>query len=188
MFDLITIGETMLRLTPPNNQRLSQATVLQTHFGGSEGNIAVAMARLGKAVTWVSRLPNHALGQRVANEYRQHGVDVSQVIWAEDARLGVYYLEEGIAPRQSQILYDRANSAMSQMTSDDIPRELFKQGAARCFHVSGITPGLSQSTATLTVEMTKLAKAAGMKISFDWNYRAKLWDMESCYQVCHPSC
>jgi len=183
-FDVITLGETMLRLTPPGFERLEQAVSLELHVGGSESNTAVGLARLGCKAAWLSRLPNTSLGQLVSSTIGRYGVDVSHVSWSEEDRVGTYYLERGKAPRGSQVLYDRRDSAMSKMQPSDLPDELFAPHKARLFHTTGITLGISKSAAATAQLASELAKAAGMLVSFDVNYRAKLWRPEAAHAAC----
>jgi 2-dehydro-3-deoxygluconokinase len=182
--DVIALGETMLRLTPPGFDRLEQATTLELHIGGSESNTAVGLARLGCRTAWLSRLPDTALGHLVASTIGRYGVDVSHLVWSKADRLGTYYLERGKPPRGSQVLYDRRDSAVSKMQPSDLPTGLFATGQARLFHTSGITLGISESAAATAHLAAELAKAAGMLVSFDVNYRAKLWRPEAAYASC----
>jgi len=177
MYDVVTLGETMIRLTPPGYERLEQARSYDVTVGGSESSCAIAMARLGLRVAWVSKLPQNPLGRLVANKVREHGVDTSYVIWAKDARVGIYFFEIGSSPRASQVIYDRKGSAFSTLSTGDVNwKEVF--GHARMFHTSGITPALSKSCAESTKEAIIEAKQAGCIISFDLNYRSKLWSPE----------
>lgn len=181
---VITLGETMLRLTPPGFERLEQATSVELHVGGSESNTAVGLARLGCRTTWISRLPNSPLGHLVASTVARYGVDVSQVVWSDSDRLGTYYFERGKPPRGSQVIYDRRDSAMSRMQPSDLPISLFAPHQARLFHTSGITLGISDSAAETARAAAELAKAAGLLVSFDVNYRAKLWSAEMANAAC----
>src|SRR5579864_4106142 len=175
----------MVRLTPPAFRRLEQATSLDVHVGGAELNVAVGAARLGLASRWISRLPESPLGRMMANRAREHGVDVSRVEWTRDGRAGLYFAELGAAPRPSSVLYDRAGSAMSGIVPGafDWPR-IFE--GARWFHVSGITPALSDSAAAVTAEALTAAKAAGLTVSYDLNYRSKLWSADRARAVQEP--
>jgi 2-dehydro-3-deoxygluconokinase len=180
-YDLITIGETMWRLSTPGHIRLDRAASLEINVGGAESNLAIGMSRLGKRVAWWSRLPDNALGQHVAQTLRTFGVDVSGVYWQKDARLGTYFIEFGSAPRPTQVVYDRANSAASQMQPDDFDWSALRH--ARRLHLTGITPALSQSCLETLRRAAAEARAAGMQISFDLNYRAKLWTWDECRPV-----
>src|SRR5262249_50583102 len=120
-YDVITFGEAMIRLSPPNFQRLEQARSLEVQVGGAELNTAVALARLGRSTAWVSRLTNNPLGRLIANRAREAGVNTELTVWTESDRVGVYFLEFGAAPRASNVLYDRKNSAIAGMQPDMIP-------------------------------------------------------------------
>jgi 2-dehydro-3-deoxygluconokinase len=185
-YDLVTLGETMIRLTPPGQQVIEQATSFDLHVGGSESNVAVGVARLGLRAAWVSRLTDNPLGRRIASDLRAQAVDVSHVTWTDEDRVGVYYLEDGPPPRGSRVIYDRRGSAMSQMQPDDLPVALFAPGTARLLHISGITPALSETAAQTTLKAAQRAKAAGWLISFDLNYRASLWTHEQAAAGCEP--
>jgi 2-dehydro-3-deoxygluconokinase len=182
--DLVTFGEAMVRLTPPDFQRIEQARSFDAHVGGGELNVAVAAARLGVASRWVSRLPENALGRMIANRAREQGVDV-HVEWTADDRAGLYFAELGAAPRASSVLYDRAASAMSRVTPGSIDWKSVFDGA-RWFHVSGITPALSESAAKVTAESLVAAKKAGLTVSYDMHYRSKLWSAEKARAVQEP--
>jgi len=182
--DLVTFGEAMVRLTPPSFQRLEQAHSLDVYVGGGELNVAVAAARLGIASRWVSRLPENALGRMIANAAREQGVD-AQIEWSADDRAGLYFAELGAAPRASSVLYDRAASAISKITPGSIDWASVFDGA-RWFHVSGITPALSKSAAIVTGESLAAAKKAGLTVSYDLNYRSKLWSCEEAREVQEP--
>ncbi|MDB5079426.1 MAG: hypothetical protein JWP00_1350 [Chloroflexi bacterium] len=185
-YDVVTLGETMLRLTPPQMRRLEQATNLDIEVGGSESNTAVGLARLGLKVSWLSRLTKNGLGLLIDNALKGYGVDTSRVCWTDQDRVGLYFLEEGLAPRGSAVVYDRANSALSRMQPDDLPADLFQPGASRVLHITGITPAVSQSAAQTTLKALGLAKQAGWAVSFDLNYRARLWSPEQARVGCEP--
>ena len=182
--DLVTFGEAMVRLTPPGFQRLEQARSFDAYVGGAELNVAVAAARLGTASRWVSRLPDSALGHMIANRAREHGVDV-HIEWTTDDRAGLYFAELGAAPRASSVLYDRAASAMSRVAPGTIDWPSVFRGA-RWVHVSGITPALSESAATVTAEALIEAQRAELIVSYDLNYRAKLWSATKARAVQEP--
>lgn len=182
--DLVTFGEAMVRLTPPNFQRLEQARSFDVYVGGGELNVAVAAARLGVAAGWVSRLPDNALGHMIANRVREQNVDV-HVEWTKGDRAGLYFAELGAAPRPSSVLYDRSASAISSVQPGSIDWDAAFRGA-RWFHVSGITPALSASAARVTAESLAAAKKAGLTVSYDLNYRSKLWTPEQACAVQEP--
>ncbi len=185
-WDVVTLGETMIRWTPPNYQRIEQATSMELHVGGSESNTAVGLARLGMRVKWLSRLTRSPLGRIIDNTLRQYGVDTTDVCWTDEDRVGLYFLEEGKAPRGSQVHYDRKGSAMSQMQPHELPQESFERGGAKLFHTTGITAALSDTSYRTATRACQFAKQAGWKISFDLNYRSKLWSADAARDRCEP--
>ena len=174
---VVTLGEAMIRLSPPDFRRLEQASSFDAIVGGGELNVAVGVARLGLESAWVSKLPQNALGRMVRNKAREQGVDTSHIVWSTSGRVGLYFLEFGASPRPSSVLYDRAHSAISTLQPGEVDWKKALDGC-KVFHVSGITPALSKSCAEATLEAVKAAKAAGAKVSFDVNYRKKLWTPE----------
>lgn len=185
-YDLVTIGETMLRLMPPHQQRLEAATQFDLQFGGAESNTAVNLARLGKRSAWISRLPDNPLGQACAASIRKHGVDISHLTWSEADRLGLYFVEQGAAPRPTRVWYDRAHSAASHMTPADLPLDVI--AASKWLHLTGIFPALSASCRETTQTALDHAKSSGVKTWFDVNYRALLWSAEQAAQTLTPFC
>ena len=182
MVDVVTFGEAMIRLSTPNFMRLEQTTSLDVQIGGGELNVAAGVARLGLKSAWVSRLPKNPLGRLLENRTRQAGVDTSRIVWSDGSRLGLYFVEFGAAPRASSVLYDRANSAISQIRPGEVDWDAAFQGS-RWFHVSGITPALGDSAAAVTREALEAARKAGLTVSYDLNYRGKLWSPEKA-QAC----
>lgn len=172
--DVITFGEAMVRLSPPNFKRLEQADSLDLQVGGAELNTAVGLARLGRSSAWVSRLTNNPLGRLIANRAREAGVGTEHVVWTDEDRVGLYFLEFGAAPRASGVLYDRKSSAIAALRPGMVPWAQVFAGA-KWFHVTGITPALSRTAAEATREALLAARAAGVKTSLDLNYRVKLW-------------
>jgi 2-dehydro-3-deoxygluconokinase len=172
--DVVTFGEAMIRLSPPNFRRLEQARSLDIQVGGAELNTAVALARLGRTAAWVSRLTDNPLGRLIANHAREAGVSTEHVLWTRDDRVGLYFLEFGAAPRASSVLYDRKGAAIAGVARGMIAWKEVFQGS-KWFHVTGITPALSASAAQVTREALDAARAAGVGTSVDLNYRAKLW-------------
>ncbi|HZT78740.1 MAG TPA: sugar kinase [Gemmataceae bacterium] len=172
--DVVTFGEAMVRLSPPNFRRLEQARSLDVQVGGAELNTAVGVARLGRSAAWVSRLTNNPLGRLIANHAREAGVSTDHVVWTGEDRVGLYFLEFGAAPRASSVLYDRKGSAAAGVRPGMVPWASAFRGC-RWFHVTGITPALSPSAAETTREALQAARAAGLRVSIDLNYRAKLW-------------
>ena len=184
MPDVVTIGETMLRLSAPPGVPLEQAPQLDVHVAGAESNVAIALCRLGTTAGWISRLVDTPLGRRIVNELRAHGVDVSRVLWAPDGRVGVYFLEQGIPPRQHRIIYDRAQSAMALLNPDDIDWEFVR--STRLVHLTGITPALSAGCRTAASRAIAEARRGKALVCFDVNYRAKLWSADEAKMVLGP--
>jgi 2-dehydro-3-deoxygluconokinase len=172
--DVVTFGEAMVRLSPPQFRRLEQARSLDLFVGGAELNTAAGLSRLGRTASWVSRLTRNPLGRLIANHAREIGVATDHVFWTDEDRVGVYYVEFGAAPRASTVLYDRKDSAIAHVAPGMIDWPAAFQGS-RWFHVTGITPALSRSAAETTREALQAARSAGLKTSIDLNYRAKLW-------------
>src|SRR5437667_6006230 len=172
-YDLLTLGETLLRLSPPGMQRLDQARLFEIGIGGSELNVGCLLARLGRRVAWVSRLPEGPLGRIVDGEARRHGVDTQYVRWIAGARLGLMFFEPGPAPRNTRVIYDRKHSAAADLAFEDAPWEALIAASARV-HLSGITPALGPSCRALVAHVAALAASAGKPVSYDLNYRATL--------------
>ena len=173
VLDLVTWGETMVRLSPPVGHSLESSPTLEFFTGGTESNTAIALARLGWRVGWVSRVPDSPLGRRIARDVALHGVDVSRVIWAKDGRAGVMFLESGAVPRPARITYDRAGSAIARLVPDELDYAYLT--SARTLHLTGITPALSASCREAWLRSAKAAKQAGRRVVVDVNYRSKLW-------------
>ncbi|MDW8224006.1 MAG: sugar kinase [Gemmatales bacterium] len=181
---VITFGEAMLRLSPPAFHRLEQARSFEVKVGGAELNTAVALVRLGRRASWVSRLTDNPLGRLLACQVREAGVGTDYILWTNEDRIGLYFLEFGAAPRASSVLYDRKGSAIAAIRPGLVPwQAIFAE--ACWFHVTGITPALSLSAAEATEEALAAAAAAGVPISIDLNYRAKLWSTEEAYRWMH---
>src|SRR5579863_8945962 len=172
-YDFLTLGETLLRLSPPGMQRLDQARAFEVGVGGSELNVACLLARLGRRAAWVSRLSEGPLGRIVDGEARRHGVDTQFVRWIEGARLGLMFFEAGPAPRNARVIYDRKHSAASELGFEDAPWEALIANSAR-LHLSGITPALGPSCRALVLHLAAFAAAAKKRVSYDLNYRATL--------------
>ena len=171
-YDFLTLGETLIRLSPPGMLRLDQARAFEVGVGGSELNVACLLARLGRRAAWVSRLPLGPLGRIVDGEARRHGVDMNQVKWV-DARQGLMFFEAGPAPRNARVIYDRKDSAAAGMTIGDADWPALI-AASRRVHLSGITPALSESCRSVVLEVAALAGSTGTPLSYDLNYRATL--------------
>ena len=173
MAEYVTFGEIMLRLKAPGHERFFQSPYLEATFGGSEANVAVALANFGLNTAFVSALPDNEIGESAIRELRRFGVDVTQIN-RSGGRLGVYYLEAGANQRPSKVVYDRAGASMSIARPGDFDWPAIFHGA-KWFHITGITPALSVSAADLTLEAVTAAKRAGVTVSCDLNFRAKLW-------------
>lgn len=187
MYDVVTFGEAMIRLSSPEHQRLEQASSLIVTVGGAEMNVAVNTAQLGLKSAWVSRLVDNWSGRLIRNKGRELGVDMSNVVWVPFdgvgyERNGFYHLEVGVGPRASAVTYDRANSAISNVKPGEIDWAPIFDGAG-WFHVSGITPALSAGSAEVTLEALKAARAADVRTSYDLNFRSKLWDSPTAQEA-----
>ncbi len=174
MKQLVTLGEAMLRLSVSPGDRLQDAPAFQVHVAGSEANVAFAAARVGLRAAWVSALPDNSLGRRVAGTLASGGVDLSLVHWVSGGRLGLYFVEMGAAPRPISILYDRAASTMALATADAFDWQAVAD--TQFIHVSGITLALSDSSREVAIRAIKEGRSRGALVSFDVNYRQKLWD------------
>ena len=185
MYDVVTFGEAMVRLSSPHFQRLEQATSLDLNVGGAELNVAVGITRFGMRSAWVSKLPKNPLGYLIRDRAQEFGVDCSHIVWSDQGRAGLYFLELGASPRASSVLYDRAGSSISMIKSGEVDWPKIFTGSKH-FHVSGITPALSTSASEVTVEALKAAKKAGCTVSYDLNYRKKLWTPADAKRIQEP--
>lgn len=173
MKKIVTFGEIMLRLTPPNNLRFSQAHSFNAIYGGGESNVAVSLANYGLPVEFVSRLPKNDIGQCALIEMRKRGVGTDHIVFGGQ-RLGIYFLEIGAVSRGSKVVYDRAHSAIAEVQKGMIDwEEVFAD--AHWFHWTGITPAISQGAADACLEAIQTANRMGVTVSTDLNYRKKLW-------------
>lgn len=174
MSKYVTFGEIMLRLKSPEHERFFQSPLLEATFGGGEANVAVSLSMFGEHACFVTALPDNAIGQSAVAELRKHGVDTSCINMTKGGRVGIYYLETGADQRPSLVVYDRADSAVAKAQPSDFDFDSIMKDAA-WFHVTGITPAVSQNCADCALEAMKAAKKAGAKVSIDLNYRKKLW-------------
>ena len=181
MAKIITFGELMLRLQPYNYERFVQCDHVEFTFGGGEANVAVSLANYGMDAAFVSKVPAHAIGQCAVNALRHFGVDTKFMVRGGD-RLGAYYVEKGASQRPSKVIYDRAYSAISLAEPSDFDWDAIFEGAD-WFHWTGITPALGGNLPQICLEACKAAKARGVKISCDLNYRNKLWSREKACEV-----
>jgi len=172
-FDLTTLGEAMIRISVRPGQTLENATEVNLYTGGSEANTAIAAGRLGMRTAWVSRLTENALGRRVAADLARHRVDTSAVIWTKEDRVGAYYVEFATPPRSSAVTYDRRYSAIARVKPEELPWKFLLN--TRILHLTGITPALSPGCRKAVELAIQKARAKKVPVSFDVNYRAKLW-------------
>ena len=178
---VITFGEIMLRLAPHGYYRFTQANDFEATFGGGEANVAVSLANYGLDAAFITKLPAHDIGQCAVNDLRKYGVDTS-MITRGGYRVGIYYLEKGASQRASQVIYDRAHSAIAEAKPEDFNWSKIFEGVD-WFHFTGITPALSDDVAKITLEACKAAKEEGVMISCDLNFRKKLWTSEKAGKV-----
>jgi 2-dehydro-3-deoxygluconokinase len=171
---IVTLGEIMLRLKPPGFERFMQSPMLEATFGGSEANVAASLALFGLEAAFVTALPDNAIGDACVQHLRKFGVDTSCILRSEE-RIGTYYLEFGAGQRPSRAIYDRENSAMATIAPDAFVWDGIFAGAG-WFHISGITPAISESAAQIALDAVRAAKERGLMVSCDYNYRSKLWN------------
>ena len=174
-WDVVTIGESMIRFSPVGADRLEQSPQFEVHVGGSESNTVVGLARLGLRTCWISRLTENALGRRIASAIAAHGVDTSHLVWTSEDRIGTYFYEPGLAFRSSSVVYDRSGSAFAKFVADSLPLEPMHH--ARLFHATGITLALGEDCRDLLSIAREHASSRGARTSFDLNFRSRLWSM-----------
>lgn len=182
-FDVIGFGEVMLRLSPPNKERISQGEMFEKKAGGSELNVVSGISLLGLRTGMITKLPDNAIGEFVKNKIRFYGVSDDYLIYdtTEHKKLGVYYYESGAYPRKSMVEYDRRYSSITSIQLEEIEPSIFN--STKVFHVSGISLALGENVRKVVIELIKRFKQAGVIISFDVNYRASLWDEETARKV-----
>ena len=175
-YDMIGLGEVMLRLSPPNTDKISQSHIFEKNAGGSEFNVMSGAAMLGVRTALITKLPENKLGHYIRNMVRYGDVSDDHIVYdtSPEARLGVYYYEQGAYPRKASVIYDRARSSITTLSIDEIDPDIY--GRTAVFHVSGISLALNDQLKQTILEMIRRFKAAGACISFDVNYRANLWD------------
>ena len=186
MDKVITFGELMLRLAPENYLRFVQSEKYEATFGGAEANVAVSLANYGVPVSFVSKLPTHEIGQAAVNSLRKFGVDTSKVVRGGE-RVGIYYCEKGASQRPSKVIYDRAYSSISMAKPEDFDWESILDGV-KWFHFTGITPALGDNVAEICLQALKVAKAKGITVSCDLNFRKKLWSKQKAGEVMGKLC
>lgn len=178
---IVTFGEIMLRLAPYNYERIVQANQFQATYGGGEANVAVSLAQFGNESYFVTRLPTNSIGDAAIKMMRGYGVRLDHIIRG-GSRIGIYFLEQGASIRPSKVIYDRARSAISEIESGMLDWKTIFSGKD-WFHITGITPAISKSTAAVSLEAVKVAKAIGLTVSCDLNYRKKLWTREQARET-----
>lgn len=184
MKKIVTLGEIMLRLSTPGNKRFVQSDSFDAVFGGGEANVAVSCANYGHEVYFVSKLPEHEIGQSAINALRKYGVKTDYIARGGD-RIGIYYLETGASMRPSKVIYDRAHSAIAEASATDFDFDKIMEGAS-WFHWSGITPAISEKAARLTELACQAAKRHHVTVSVDLNFRKKIWTKEQAQAVMRP--
>ena len=183
---VITFGEIMLRLAPEGYYRFVQAEKYGATYGGGEANVAVSLANYGLDAGFVTKLPKHEIGQAGVNSLRRFGVDTTYIARGGD-RVGIYYLEKGASQRPSKVIYDRAGSSIATASKEDFDWEKIFDGV-EWFHFTGITPALGDNVAEICMDACKAAKAKGITVSCDLNYRNKLWTREKAREVMSELC
>lgn len=178
---VVTFGEILLRLSPEGHKRFLQADSFDAVYGGGEANTAISLAQFGYDAKFITKLPDHEIGQAAINTLRQYGVDTSDILRGGD-RIGLYYLEKGAAQRPSKVIYDRAGSSVAAAKAEEFDWERLLSGAD-LFHITGITPALSAECAKASLEAVKMAKRLGITVSCDINFRRKLWDKDTAGKV-----
>ena len=178
---VVSFGEIMLRLSPDGYYKLFQKPELNTSFCGAEANVAVALSNFGDEAEFVTALPDNDIGRAACRELMRYGVKTDNIVYTGD-RLGIFFAEKGASQRPSKVIYDRKNSAIALADSSSFDWEKIFDGAD-WFHITGITPALSDSLAKISVDAVKAAKKAGLTVSCDINYRSKLWSAQKARPV-----
>jgi 2-dehydro-3-deoxygluconokinase len=181
MSKVVTFGEIMLRLAPEGYYRFVQAASYGATYGGGEANVAISLANFGIDAAFVTKLPKHEIGQAAVNTLRQFGVDTSKIVRGGD-RVGIYFLEKGASQRASKVIYDRAGSSIAKASPGDFDWNRIFDGVS-WFHFTGITPALGDNVAEICAEALKAARAKGITVSCDLNYRKNLWSREKAGEV-----
>lgn len=184
MGKIVILGEIMLRLSPEGNDRFIQTDHFRIIPGGGEANVAVSLANYGHEAVFVTKLPQHEIGQIAVNALRRYGVDTRFIVRGGD-RVGLYYAETGASMRPSKVIYDRAHSAIAEARADEFDFDKIFEGA-QWFHWSGITPAISDNAAEITKQACEAAKRHGVTVSVDLNFRKKLWTSEKAISVMRP--
>lgn len=182
-FDVSALGETMLRLSVPSGNRLTNLKQLDVHAGGAETNVLSALSALGRNCSWLSALPDNDLGRFVLRELAAANIDTSSVVSKGD-RVGTYYVEFAASPRPINVIYDRTNAAITELSPADINWDYLLD--TRVLHLTGITAALSESCYEIVLEACKRAKTKNVNVSFDVNYRSKLWSPKLAKEKLEP--
>lgn len=188
-FDLLALGEVLLRLSPKENKRIVRSTEFESHVGGAELNVASGVSLLGLHTGIISKFPGNAIGELARSKVRSLNVSDDYLVWdiSEKARLGAYFYESATFPRKPQVVYDRRHSSFTRLSIEEFPEEMY--ASTRCFHVSGITLALCEETRACAIEMIRRFKEAGALISFDVNFRLNLWsgaEAKACIEQILP--
>lgn len=178
---ILGFGEIMLRLTPPNNQKILQSNSFEAVYSGGEANVIASLAMFGHNTKFVTKLPDNHLGQKVLSKFRGYNVDISDVVTGE-GRLGIYFSEIGHGLRSTEVIYDRKYSAISMADKSEFDIDKILDGVG-FVHMSGITPALGKSLREFTIDFIKACKERGILVSYDSNFRAKLWSLEEAREV-----
>ena len=189
-FDLLSLGECMIRLSPPGHQRIELTPVFEAYAGGGEYNVSYALARYGMRTGWVSRVVDNPLGHFIRNHAQASGMDLSEVLWipydgsGRADRIGFNFTEVGMGVRASVSMYDRGHTAISHLKPGDADwKRIFGKRRVRWFHTGGIFSALSESCAEVALESMKAAHDAGTIVSYDLNFRSKLWSSKKAIEV-----
>lgn len=173
---IVAYGEIMMRLTPPDYALVSDATKYDACFGGTESNVLVALSNLGNETSFVTKIPNNGLGTGVIRHLNRYGVKTENIV-LEGTTLGIYFLEQGYGSKPSKVIYHRKNAVINTLLEDELSYDgIFKD--ASWFHVTGISLAISENSKRVAIRLCKEAKARGLKVSFDFNYRATLWSLD----------
>jgi 2-dehydro-3-deoxygluconokinase len=183
-FDVTTIGEGQLRYSVPAGRRLEEVDRLDVHACGTEANVVGLLSRLGWHCGWLSSLPASPLGRRIANHLKVSGIDLSSVVWADDGRVATYYVEYAHPPRSTQVYYDRADTCFTRLSAGQIDWDYLTD--TRIIHLSGLTVPLSPSLPEIVTEAIRQAKSRGVQVSFDVNYRRRIWSPEQARKILMP--
>jgi 2-dehydro-3-deoxygluconokinase len=178
----VCVGETIVMFAPPHHEPIEYSNQFSSYLAGAESNVAIGLERLGVHAGWIGKLPRNALGRKLVSEMRAHGVDTSAVIWTDNGRVGTFFFEFGASPRPSTTIWDRAHSAATTMTADELDWEYISR--SEWLHMTGITPALSETCRATAREIVMRARERGIKVSFDTNYRELMWSRAEARAAC----